>query len=201
MKVFGFNIPNIAAAVRNVFQRPSHKDSTTTLPRPPSIEWLLNHRDIRRPQTRGDTPAASLYRMYEYTVLGYNTGLRTEIESFFNHPNWLVADIPDPKDPDPARYAILAVLPQFLVEAFNRLIRRGLPRNAPTIIAGDAHEAELRAMPIVLERMPPWAEKVPKLKEPLIIPNSEGGTPDEKTRSPKYLKMNLIIEEPSVFFV
>lgn len=46
-----------------------------------------------------------------------------------------MADIPDPKDTaDPERYAVVAVLPFYLVMAFNRLIERGLPRNCPGII-------------------------------------------------------------------
>ena len=68
--------------------------------------------------TRGATPNASLYRMYEYFVTGFNTGLRSEIEYFFNHKTWIVSQIPDPEDPDSARYAILTVLTQYLVLAF-----------------------------------------------------------------------------------
>lgn len=36
-------------------------------------------------------------------------------------------------DPDPERYAVLAVLPFYLVFAFNRLNERGLPRDSPFI--------------------------------------------------------------------
>lgn len=80
--------------------------------------------------------------MYEYIVLGYNIGLRTEMEWFFNHPSWSVASIPDPMDSDPARYAVLAVIPRFLVGSFNRLVERGLPRGSPGIICGDEAEEE-----------------------------------------------------------
>lgn len=86
----------------------------------------------------GENPLASLYRMYEYIITDYNLALRGEIEYFFNLPKCLVSETPDPADPDPARCAIHAVPPQFLVMAFNRLIERGLHRDAP------AHRYERR---------------------------------------------------------
>ena len=92
------------------------------LQRPPSVQYLLEHSKHRNAETRGVTPIASLYRMYEFIVLGFTVGLRTEIEWFFNHASWKLSEIPDPDDPDPERYAILAVLPRFLVIAYNRLI-------------------------------------------------------------------------------
>lgn len=106
---------------------------------PPTVSWLLDHREQRRHEpalTKGLTPTASLYRMYEYLVTGYITGLRTEIEFFFNQPSRAVSAIPDPKDPDPERSAVLAALPYYLVIAFNRLIERGLPRNSPANSVG-----------------------------------------------------------------
>ncbi len=118
---------------------------------PPSVEWLLCHRGEHAPaQTKGVTPIASLYRMYECVVLGNITGLRTEIEWFFDRSTWAVAAIPDPRDPDPARYAILAVIPQFMVTAFNRLIKMGFPRGSPANIKGIEEELELKSRPIVL---------------------------------------------------
>ncbi|SPQ27449.1 a14003f9-e6b6-41dc-af9e-575aa099f14d [Thermothielavioides terrestris] len=172
--------------------------------RPPTVAWLLAHRDEcsgERARTKGATPTASLYRMYEYLVLGYITGLRTEIEYFFNQPSWAVSAIPDPEDPDPARYAILAVLPYYLVIAFNRLIERGLPRGSPAIIAGAAAEEELRAREVVLEQEPPWAAKVPPLPNALTIPDGSNREPEEETRSRRFLDMNIIVEEPHVLFV
>jgi hypothetical protein len=60
------------------------------------VDWLLAHRNGRtqeRAQCKGATPSASLYRMYEYLVVGYIIGLRTEIEYFFNHPSWTASCI------------------------------------------------------------------------------------------------------------
>lgn len=58
-------------------------------PSPPTADWLLAHRQHGPAQTKGVNPVASLYRMYEYIVLGYYAGLRTEIEWFFNHASCL----------------------------------------------------------------------------------------------------------------
>ncbi|KAI5919455.1 hypothetical protein F4810DRAFT_505152 [Camillea tinctor] len=177
--------------------------ASSILGSPPTVSWLLQNRAARVGQialTKGRTPTASLYRMYEYFVVGYTVGLRTEIEFFFNQPTWAVAAIPDPDDADPQRYAILCVLPHYLVKAFNRLIERGLPRGSPAIIAGDDAEDELRNRAIVLEEEPAWAAKVPPLLERLIIPTL-GGEPAEGSRSERFLSMNIIAEEPHVLFV
>ena len=170
--------------------------------RPPPVDWLLSHRsDKPRAQTLGRTPIASLYRMYEYIVLHYNTGLRTEIEWFFNQKTWAVADIPDPADPDPARYAILAVIPQFMIVAYNRLIELGLPRGSPAIIRDYEHEMELKAQPVVLETLPAWATRVPRLKTTLLIPDGKGNEPEDEYKSPQFRAMNIIVQQPHVLFV
>ncbi|KAF2965018.1 hypothetical protein GQX73_g8557 [Xylaria multiplex] len=171
---------------------------------PPTVSWLLEHRIARAGQsalTNGRTPTASLYRMYEYLVIGFTIGLRTEIEFFFNQPSWAVSAIPDPQDADPQRYAILSVLPYYLCKAFNRLIERGLPRGSPAIIAGDEVERELRARPIVLEEEPEWVLKVPSLAETLVIPRRQGEDPEEKYISERFRSKNIIVEEPHVLFV
>lgn len=177
-------------------------EPTTQLP--PTVAWLLAHRAERlgrRAQFQGRTPTASLYRMYEYLVVGYTVGLRTEIEFFFNQPTWAVAAIPDPMDPDPERYAILAVLPFYLVKAFNRLIERGLPRDSPAIIASPAVEEELRRREVILEEEPSWVAQVPALQQTLIIPDEFDKEPEENARSKRFLDMNIVAEEPHVLFV
>lgn len=138
--------------------------------------------------------------MYEYLVSGYMTGLRSEIEFFFNKPSWAVADIPDPQDPDPERYAILAVPPFYMVFAFNRLIERGLPRDSPFIIS-TAMEDELKSRPVILEKQPDWVAGVKKLERTLVIPDCDGNVPAEQSRSARFQEMNIIAEEPHVLFV
>lgn len=138
--------------------------------------------------------------MYEYLVAGFANRLRSEIEFFFNKPSWAVADIPDPNDPDPEQYAVLAVLTFYIATAFNRLIERGLPRDSPFIIS-TAMEDELKGRPVVLEKEPNWIASVQKLEGTLIIPNVAGHIPEEESRSSRFRELNIIAEEPHVLFV
>jgi hypothetical protein len=95
-----------------------------------------------------DTPLSSLYRLYHFIVTDDTTELRNELEFFFNRAQWPVNAIPDPKDTNPQRYAILAVLTALMCRAFNRLIEKGLPGNAPPIV----HDFEaLATQPRILE--------------------------------------------------
>ncbi|CAO2657054.1 Nn.00g058570.m01.CDS01 [Neocucurbitaria sp. VM-36] len=191
-----FNMKNALVSLYESLMKPASKAAL-----PPTVEWLLAHRQQQRAQTAGETPLASLYRMYEYIVLGYNAGLRTEIEWFFNHPSWAVAAIPDPKDRDPARYAILSVIPQFLTRAFNRLIEKGLPRGSPAIICGDEAEEELKSKAVVLESLPSWVANVPKLMQELVIPNADGSIPEKRDWSPQFLAKNIVVSQPHTLFV
>ena len=177
---------------------------------PPTVAWLLENREQHQNKlapTRSATPMESLYRMYEYLVAGCTIGLRNEIEDFFNQSTWAVSDIPDPRDhgeADPERYAILAVLPHYLVWAFNRLIERGLPRDSPGMITSVEMEEELRSREIVREEVARWVKDVPRLERTLMIPPPaavSGETPEEASRSKRFLEMNIVVEEPHVLFV
>jgi hypothetical protein len=70
----------------------------------------------------------------------YIEGLRSEIEHFFNNSLWTVSDIPDPKDSDLARYAIVAVLSRYLVLTINDFLAKGLPRGTRSIITSEETE-------------------------------------------------------------
>ncbi|KAH8175816.1 hypothetical protein LIA77_04234 [Sarocladium implicatum] len=139
--------------------------------------------------------------MYEYLVVDYITGLRSEVEYFFNQSTWTVSAITDPQDPDPERYAILAVLPHYLVIAFNRLIERGLPRGSPAIITSAEEEERLRNQEVKLESEPEWTTHVPRLPNVLVIPTIEGDKPDDASQNRRFLDLNIIVGEPNVLFV
>ncbi|KAF5654487.1 hypothetical protein FCIRC_13970 [Fusarium circinatum] len=139
--------------------------------------------------------------MYEYLVVGYTVGLRSEIEYFFNQSTWSVKAIPDPEVPDPACYAIIAVLTHYLAVTFSRLINRGLPWCCSAIIASAEAEAELLARKVVLEVQPPWAKAVRRLDEPITIPASSSEKPEDRFRSAEFLAVNIIAAEPHVAFV
>lgn len=133
--------------------------------------------------------------MYAYIVYDHMLGLRTVIEFFFNHSDWKVAEIPDPIDSDLKRYAIISVIPHLLVKAFNSLIEPGLPRDAPAILKRDEHFDELADRPLILETLPEWCARVPKLDEPLVILDNGGRTPNEAVASAEFKKKNVLVSD------
>jgi hypothetical protein len=96
---------------------------------------------------------------------------------------------------------MLAALPHYLVTAFNRLIERGLPRRSPGIITSVEEEGRLRDQEVKLEMEPEWTNHVPRLAKALILPTAKGDKPDDATQSRRLLDLNIIAEEPNVFFV
>ena len=169
---------------------------------PPSVTFLLAHQNTWESISEADTPLSSLYRIYECFVIDDVTDLRNEIESFFDCWSWRVADIPNPKDPDPARYAILAVMTRFLVLAFNRKIGYGIPRNAPAIVGGRENFKKLAARPKQWEKQPRWAAKVPPMKHRLVIPRKSGAIPQSKQQASKdLLKKNIWGFKPHIYFM
>ena len=150
-----------------------------------------------------DRPIDSLYRLYESIVEDWTTELRNEIEYFWNQHQWAVSDIPDPQDPDPARYAILAVIPALLVKAFNRNISLGLPRDAPSIIS-EVEELKIKSRTKVLEKEPVWCEHVPSLEQILVLPNEEGQVLEDENddrASPEFLKKNILALTHHIYFI
>jgi hypothetical protein len=88
-----------------------------------------------------------------------------------------------------------------MVRAFNRLILKGLPRNAPPIVVDFETLAE---QPRIPEEIPTWAEKVPSLDAPLKIPNQEGAFiegPEDPTACKEFMERGIWIEEPHIYFV
>ncbi|MFI5421442.1 MAG: hypothetical protein ACHQ1H_10795 [Nitrososphaerales archaeon] len=87
---------------------------------------------------------------------------------FHKQTDWLLADIPDPQDPDPVRYAILASLTDALVLSFNHKIkygmRRGITDKQPLKIS------EFRSDPDPpLESSPTWCTEVGPLSQRLEL--------------------------------
>jgi hypothetical protein len=78
-----------------------------------------------------DTPFAALYRLYEDLCANDLIMMGYECEYFFFHKqrSWHLVAIPDPMDPDPIRYAILASMVDALVDAFNWRLELGLRRD------------------------------------------------------------------------
>ncbi|KAF8542766.1 hypothetical protein BDD12DRAFT_728035, partial [Trichophaea hybrida] len=146
------------------------------------------------------TPLASWYRMYQYFVVGLNINLRNEVEYFWNHQDWALAVLPDPHDPHTARYAVLAILPHLLLDAFNNKIRLGIPRDTPKF---NKDFKELKSRPKIFEELPLWVDDVPPLERDLMLP---GQTGRYFTRDIKYvccpaLKYNVVVQDPALRFV
>ncbi|KAJ8058331.1 hypothetical protein OCU04_012523 [Sclerotinia nivalis] len=66
-----------------------------------------------------DNPLRSLYRLYEIFMTREFVLLRLECEYMWRRcgPKWALRSIPDPRDPDPIRYAMLASITEELADA------------------------------------------------------------------------------------
>ncbi|KAL8647978.1 MAG: hypothetical protein Q9210_005241 [Variospora velana] len=161
-----------------------------------------------RPQIE-NSPLFALYRLYEAIVLDRNIDMRNEIEWFWRQRDWPVKDIPDPKDSDPERYAVLACIPSLINQAYNRLIGLGLPREAPALITNDQLE-EMKQKPKIFEQSPEWVTDVPPLVNMLKIPQRAHGYTgpwetlddfDDVRASTAFKEKNILIWEPHIYFV
>ncbi|PQE25290.1 hypothetical protein CJF32_00008581 [Rutstroemia sp. NJR-2017a WRK4] len=115
-----------------------------------------------------DTPLRSLYRLYEDICADYRIVITYECEYLFRRGSkrWLLSQIPDPKEPDLVRYAILASLVEALVDAFNWKLELGLRR-------GNMHpdQSEDRATNFVREVSPAWTKDVAGLEKHVSLIN------------------------------
>lgn len=201
------------------FLLPDTKYSFPRYPPPPPEELIANRshynkwvtrRKYLAPPGEDDCPLYSLYRLYESVVLDRTTAMRNELEYFWNRDEWPVAEIPDPEDDDPARYAVLACITHMMVKAFNNNIGIGLPRDAPAIMTDDQIE-EFRNRQKKWETAPEWASKVPSLKETLKIPHRVDFNDERKGfavlpdvndpgASEMFGEKNILIWEPHYLF-
>jgi len=178
-------------------------------PLPPSVADLLDDPssvDRRHPYRNHpsipsnhlpDSPLASLYRIYEYFVTGRSTLFVVETGWFENNAHWAIQDIPDPKDTDPLRYAILAGLTEILCVGFNRVIATGVPRDTPFIVRSFE---ELAAKPKKFESLPQWALNVASLPEKVFVPNKEGQFVVEDESAYALRRFNIYMERQSLLW-
>ncbi|CAG8429242.1 unnamed protein product [Penicillium salamii] len=144
-----------------------------------------------------DTLLRSIYRLYELHVSDNYALVGWETEYFFFHPDWKLADIPDPKNPDPLRYAVIASITEEIHEALNWRLGLGLRRNKEHVYREDDSDPWPQFTP---EELPQWTAKVAPIdKEQLkkAVPREsldadgnlvleEGGT------APNFTKRNII---------
>ncbi|TVY86967.1 hypothetical protein LAWI1_G006883 [Lachnellula willkommii] len=82
-----------------------------------------------------DTPLRAIYRLFEILMTREFVLLRLECEYMWRQPGrkWVLRSIPDPHDPDPIRYAMLASIVEELVKAFNWRLQHGQRRNGKNV--------------------------------------------------------------------
>lgn len=114
-----------------------------------------------------DTPLRSLYRLYEAIMSGEYVAMGPETEYFWfqSRKQWALHLIPDPQDPDPVRYAVLACLVEELVCAFNWRLSLGMRRNRAHVYR--ERDADPYP-PFTPERLPEWTKNVPAIKEWMV---------------------------------
>ncbi|KAL1855015.1 hypothetical protein Plec18167_004535 [Paecilomyces lecythidis] len=144
-----------------------------------------------------DTPLRSIYRLYElhladrYKLMGYET------EYFFFRPDWKLQNIPDPKDPDPLRYAVIACIVEELHEAVNWRLSLGLRRNREHVYR---ERGEDPYPPFVPEGLPSWTKDVAPIDKELLrrsVPEDKLDTDgnlvlEEGGKSPIFARRNII---------
>lgn len=145
------------------------------LPKPLAPEDIIGNEDLfydHNPNIWGlryipiwvfrDNPLRSIYRLYEIFMTREFVLLRLECEYFFRRTGkkWALQSIPDPRDPDPIRYAMLASIVDELVDAFNYRLKHGMRRNRKHVHRSSdnpwpAFEPEVR---------PSWTVSVPPIR-------------------------------------
>lgn len=208
------NRPRWIRQATSFFQRkPQYPDSYTQVYPPSPREMLSARLDYTGPslsrsiKPQDDCPLDALYRIYEHIMLGRSDEVRNEFEQFWYHSSWQICDIPDPLDPDPERYAVVACIPALMCVAFNERIRLGLPRTAPPVFTKSALDY-WRRQERVYETEPEWAHWVPQLNEKLVIPHWDNEkkkyvllkTFEAEKASKEFERKNILIGQPHIHF-
>jgi len=113
--------------------------------------------------TLRDTPLRAIYRLYEIFVTQEFVLLRLECEYMWHQSSrkWSLNSIPDPYDPDPIRYAMLASIVEELVKAFNWRLGNGQRRNGKNV----CRTRENPTPKYVPETVPAWTALVPPIQK------------------------------------
>ncbi|EER30007.1 hypothetical protein D8B26_007283 [Coccidioides posadasii str. Silveira] len=119
-----------------------------------------------------DTPLRSLYRLYEAVMGGDEmlpvVGYETEYFFYQGRRAWELHRIPDPCDPDPIRYAILACIVESLLHAINWRLSIGLRRNGKHIPPTNYDGVNNPYAPYDPVSLPAWTQRVPPVDKQYI---------------------------------
>ncbi|KAJ3769596.1 hypothetical protein FB446DRAFT_747222 [Lentinula raphanica] len=147
-----------------------------------------------------DTRTRALYRLYDAICLQDHVESVHEATYIWERLDWQLEDWPDPADPDPERYTVLAGIMEGLVESFNWRLGLGICR--------DRHKALQKRLerrrddPEPLEGSPSWPSQVPPSPHPIYL-NLNGCSIEEMTTlaSPLFKRRNIFGESGSLMFV
>ncbi|KAJ6465949.1 hypothetical protein C8R47DRAFT_1025580 [Mycena vitilis] len=132
--------------------------------RHPNIR-LLRHQILFQAR---DTQLRALYRLYDAICMADEVEMKHEAVYIYYRPSWRLSDWPDPRDPDPDRYAVLAAIMEELVRAVNYRLNRGFSRVTAEELRLKAKQRRAR-IPLPLERPPSWTSAVPPAREKLSL--------------------------------
>ncbi|KIM47316.1 hypothetical protein M413DRAFT_7834 [Hebeloma cylindrosporum] len=120
------------------------------------------HRLLTSHKPRGEL--RSLYRLHDVLCANKSYYVMVEGQYFFRRTGWRLKEIPDPKDPNPLRYAILASLVESMVESYNYKISKGA-RREKRILTAEENKALWEDPNKPFEAAPSWTSHVPPLEE------------------------------------
>lgn len=144
-----------------------------------------------------DTPLRSIYRIYEFYLADQHDLIGYETEYFFYRETWELRQIPDPKDGDPIRYAMIASLVEELYDAVNWRLGLGLRRNREHIPRKDGADP---LPPFTPQELPNWTKQVRPIDKDLLrssVPpealDAQGNLLlDEDGTNPNFASRNII---------
>lgn len=111
-----------------------------------------------------DTPLRSVYRLHDALCADAQNYVMLEADYFWRRADWRIKDIPDPKDPNPLRYAMLAAIVESMAECYNYKISLGLRRGAG-VLSRAQDRANIMDPNKPFEDPPSWASDVPAVEE------------------------------------
>ncbi|PGH14599.1 hypothetical protein AJ79_02934 [Helicocarpus griseus UAMH5409] len=154
-----------------------------------------------------DTPLRSIYRLYEAVMAGDDmyAVIQYELEHFWftSARSWELHRIPDPRDPDPIRYAILACIVEAMPPAFNFKLSIGMRRDENNVPPTDWDGVNNPYAPYEPVHGPEWTKHVPPVDKqylrdmmPERMLDSEGRLIlHEDGESEIFAKRNLVASE------
>ncbi|KAJ3833352.1 hypothetical protein EV361DRAFT_905714 [Lentinula raphanica] len=147
-----------------------------------------------------DSRIRALYRLYDAICLQDEMEAVHEATYIWGRLDWQLKDWPDPKDPDPERYAVLAGIMEGLVESFNWRLGLGICRDRRK--ASQKRMEKRRCDPEPLEQCPSWPDHVPPSPRPVFLSIKDWSREQvEASTRPYFKRRNIIGNTGSLMFV